>query len=386
MSKGTILYVGGFELPDKNAAAHRVLSNGKIFRELGYKVVFVDIDKNYSSNISAFDTHKMVDNFDCWSLSYPKTQSEWIKYLTNIESFKIILKEYSDVKFIIAYNFPSVALLKMKYHCNKNNIRLIADCTEWYSTEGMNLAFKIIKGTDSFLRMRVVQKRLDGIIVISKFLENYYSNFKSLRVPPLVDIKESKWATLNKNEDNIIKFIYSGSPGKNKDRLDLVIDALYKLKNYYNYQLNIVGISKDNYLTEFPKHGLALEVLHQRVKFHGRVSHTESMEMLKKSDFSIFLRNKSRLTEAGFPTKFVESISAGVPVITTCNSDVEEFLDNNVNGYLIDNNLGETLEKVLSLNKDKIVSLKKNVKTDLFDYRNFTHDFKIWIEKFEMNY
>ena len=23
MSKGTILYVGGFELPDKNAAAHR---------------------------------------------------------------------------------------------------------------------------------------------------------------------------------------------------------------------------------------------------------------------------------------------------------------------------------------------------------------------------
>ena len=30
MEKGTILYIGGFELPDKNAAAHRVLSNGKI--------------------------------------------------------------------------------------------------------------------------------------------------------------------------------------------------------------------------------------------------------------------------------------------------------------------------------------------------------------------
>ncbi len=53
MSKGTILYVGGFELPDKNAAAHRVLSNGKIFRELGYNVVFIDVDKSlqYESDI-----------------------------------------------------------------------------------------------------------------------------------------------------------------------------------------------------------------------------------------------------------------------------------------------------------------------------------------------
>ena len=30
MSKGTILYVGNYELPDKNAAAHRVMANGKI--------------------------------------------------------------------------------------------------------------------------------------------------------------------------------------------------------------------------------------------------------------------------------------------------------------------------------------------------------------------
>ena len=31
MKKRTILYVGGFELPDKNAAAQRVLSVAKIF-------------------------------------------------------------------------------------------------------------------------------------------------------------------------------------------------------------------------------------------------------------------------------------------------------------------------------------------------------------------
>ena len=41
MSLGTILYVGNFELPDKNAAAHRVVNNAKIFRELGYRVALL---------------------------------------------------------------------------------------------------------------------------------------------------------------------------------------------------------------------------------------------------------------------------------------------------------------------------------------------------------
>ena len=31
--KGSIVYVGAFMMPDKNAAAHRVLNNAKIFKE-----------------------------------------------------------------------------------------------------------------------------------------------------------------------------------------------------------------------------------------------------------------------------------------------------------------------------------------------------------------
>ena len=40
-TNNSVLYIGGFDLPDKNAAAHRVLNNGKVLRELGYEVVFV---------------------------------------------------------------------------------------------------------------------------------------------------------------------------------------------------------------------------------------------------------------------------------------------------------------------------------------------------------
>ena len=36
-----ILYVGGFQLPDKNAAAQRVVNIAKALRDLGHEVIFL---------------------------------------------------------------------------------------------------------------------------------------------------------------------------------------------------------------------------------------------------------------------------------------------------------------------------------------------------------
>lgn len=38
MALGTIVYIGGFEMPDKNAAAHRVLNNAKRNRMLSISI------------------------------------------------------------------------------------------------------------------------------------------------------------------------------------------------------------------------------------------------------------------------------------------------------------------------------------------------------------
>ena len=45
-NKRTILYIGGFVLPDKNAAAQRVIANAKAMRALGYDVQFLSALKN----------------------------------------------------------------------------------------------------------------------------------------------------------------------------------------------------------------------------------------------------------------------------------------------------------------------------------------------------
>ena len=43
------LYIGNFCFPDCNAAGKRVYANGKILKELGYKVVFVGVNKSIES-------------------------------------------------------------------------------------------------------------------------------------------------------------------------------------------------------------------------------------------------------------------------------------------------------------------------------------------------
>lgn len=381
MPKGTILYVGGFELPDKNAAAHRVLSNGKILRELGYKVVFIGVDKTLTSNSMVLSTSNTIQGFECWSVSYPKNYREWIKYITSIEDFSIVTEEYKDVKLIIAYNYPAIALINLKRFCVKNNMKLIGDCTEWYSTKGANVAYKLLKGTDSFLRMRILQQRLDGLIVISKYLEDYYKNIENVvRIPPLVDKSEQKWICNNDAycpyslNENRIKLVYSGSTGKNKDKINYIIDALWELRNYDNYLLDIVGLRKEQFIKYYPEYKKKVEDLNKRVFFSGRVSHKESLFRLKNADYSIFFRDKSRLTLAGFPTKFVESISCSTPVITNDSSDISEYFENDSSGFLINDFSTKKLVEVLRSIVNKGVeeeNIQSRINSEMFDYRRY---------------
>jgi len=377
MSKGTILYVGGFELPDKNAAAHRVLSNGKIFRELGYKVVFIDVDKTLPYDSDILTTNKDVQGFECWSIPYPNSKIEWFKYLTKIDFMNVMTKKYSDINVVVAYNYPALALRNLNKYCLNKNIKIIGDCTEWYSTKGTSIVFKIIKGLDSFYRMKIVQKQLDGIIVISEYLEKYYGVSKNIvRIPPLVDIDESKWKVSRlKSSNDKLRLIYSGSPGKNKDKINKLIESLYFLREFENYEMKVVGITKEEYFQYYPQDRDKIRGLGERVIFMGRLSHHESIQQLKNSDFSIFIRENNRLTKAGFPTKFVESISCGIPVITTNTSDLNQYLIDGFNGFYIHEDVNKSIDKIreiLSLSRNEVDNIKGNcVNSVNFNYDNY---------------
>lgn len=387
MSKGIVLYIGGFELPDKNAAAHRVLANAKAIRDNGYEVVLVGVSRSIQKNES-FE----VQGFKSYNLRYPTTSVEWLSYLTSIKEVKkIISKEKIDT--IICYNYQAVPLYRLMSYAKSNNLKIFGDCTEWYEPSG-NPIFIALKSFDVNFRMKYLQSRLDGLIVISDYLENYYKKEgvkNCINIPPLVDLSEQKWLPLsleNKINENF-NFIYSGSPGTGtKDRLDLIIESL---KYFYtqegrNLTFNIVGITKEYYVENFNK-GNVLSSDYNFIQFHGRITHLESIKLLKEADYSIFFRENNLTNTAGFPTKFVESISAGTPVITNASSNVENYFskENEFIGFLVRElnfqEIKSALQKALFLDKETVKGNKlKCFNSKLFNYRNYDEKFNSLLE------
>lgn len=375
MLKGTILYVGGFQLPDKNAAAHRVLNNGKILRDLGYNVVFIDIDKSLDYASDILTTKRNIMGFQCWSLPYPQRPRHWMNHLSSVDWIRKISPMYEDIKFVIAYNYPALALHKLIKYSHSKNIKIISDCTEWYSTQGKNVLFKIIKGSDTFFRMRIVQKKLDGLIVISRYLEEYYSKNKNvIFVPPLVDKDEIKWELNKITANETKKLVYAGEPGK-KDNISLLISIL--AEQSIPFELNIIGVTKNEFIDS---QDIIDKNIQENIKFHGRIEHQKVLEYIKQSDFACFFREVNIVSKAGFPTKFVESMSCGTPVITNRTSNLSEYLKDGINGYFIDfdvKGLAQSqMKNILTLDKKIILDMKRYCyETKVFDYRNYKDEF-----------
>lgn len=382
--KNKILYIGGFELPDKNAAAHRVIANAKILDKLGYEVIFISFDKSNEKFKNIKDSLAQFDNFTYYRLKYPRTISEWFTYLTSINHILELLdKSYYA---IFAYNYPAIALNKLIKYSHKKNIKVFADSTEWYKSNDKNIFYRILKEFDTNYRMKRIHLKTNGLIAISSAMHNYYSNKMNniILIPPLVDKKSSKWDSNidSKELDSHIILTYSGSPGQgSKDRIDLLVDSVMELSNKYPLKLRIVGISEAEYINNFN----VINVLNYSniVEFTGRVSHLKSIEYIKNSHFLFFLRDSNIVTTFGFPTKFVESLACGTPILTNLSSDIDKYLINGFNGYIIDYSNKKTLisnlEKILN-NKDKFNLMKYNcIRYEVFDINKYENLFQNFI-------
>ena len=360
-----ILYIGGFELPDKNAAAHRVLAIAKALRDNGTEVIFLGVSKSNNER-DVLSTKTEVQGFISYSVPYPKEKKEWVEYLISSKSAKILIEKYGSIDSVICYNYQAIAFNHLRKYCKTKGIKIYSDCTEWYNTEGASIAFKVFKGFDTWYRMTVVQKKLDGLLVISNYLKEYYSSCKNvIVVPPLVDCKEKKWEIPQKELGSTVNFVYAGQPG-NKDKIGEIIVAFRELIKSYDCKLHVVGISKKQFLDSNPE--FKEKDIPDSVVFLGRVSHTQSIAYLKGSDCSLIIRDSTRTNNAGFPTKFAEAVTLGVGVIATDISDLKKYAAELDNIMIVQGTLEDTMNQFTA----RILREGKAKKPcDLFDYRKW---------------
>jgi len=360
--KKIILYVGGFELPDKNAAAQRVLVNSKALRDFGYCVIFLGISHSREKNHNDSEP-KCFEDFIFFETKYPTTFFNWVSYSIGKKRVEDIISMYNPfVEGIILYNYPAIASFRINKLAKKYGIRIIADCTEWYDYKRNNI-IGLIKYIDNEIRMRFIYARFDAIIAISRYIYNFYSTqVPTFYLPPLVDINESKWSSIDDVAHRCFTVAYAGSPGR-KDKLNTIVQAVSQFA--YPIQLRIIGISKSTFIElhpEFVNYNL------EKIFFLGRLSHKDTLKEIKNADYTCFFRDNNTASQAGFPTKFVESISSGIPVITNKTSDIPFFCKKLSHCILIENpNLNEILQGL-----EKAYFCRKKVKNNTeFDYRNY---------------
>lgn len=368
MVKGTIFYIGFFGLPDKDAAAHRVLNNAKALRELGYDVVFIDEQDKYEYQ-SIEESKRIIQGFDVFSLKRPDNNIDFFKKMTSISQQAKIIDLYPDTLSIIAYNYPAVALHALRKYCLKKKIKVISDCTEWYSGNEYRFPMNILAKADSFYRMRIVNKKMDGIICISSYLNEYYKKTNNtIIIPPLVDLSEEIWNQETVELGRGINLVYCGNPGRAKDQLKPVVEAVSCVSNT-GFTLRVIGITKEQYIAingALPKNS-------DNILFLGRIAHDKAVAIVKSSDYLVFLRDRNRVSMAGFSTKFVEAVSCGTQVITTDTSDLKQYIEKYNLGIIINAD-----EKIVL---DESRMHKKNCSqiNGLFDYHNYIQKFDQWI-------
>ncbi|MBK8463318.1 MAG: glycosyltransferase [Nigerium sp.] len=343
VANGTVVYVGAFQLPDGNAAAHRVMANALIFRELGLDVVFIEVGK---VDQSTEEREIEVNGFRVLRLSLRQGRWRNVAQAVGHPGIFPLLGEQEDLRAVIAYNYPSPALLRLRGYCRGRGVPCLADITEWYQPRLDSLA-NLFRALDSAVRMRIVHPRLDGAIVISRYMADFYEGcLDVVKLPPLVDARNQKWSAPAAVDKAAITFIYAGSPSARKERLDVVVETFQRSVWQKPVCLEIYGVTAEEYRVMY---GMERTPSNGPIRFHGRVAHSEVLSALARADYALVVRDESRNVLAGFPTKFVESVTASTPVIASWHPDVIEYIDRYACGLVTTlSTLDETISVALS--------------------------------------
>ena len=205
-----------------------------------------------------------------------------------------------------------------------------------------------------------LNKISDGIISISEYLYKYYikCGCKSQLIPYLSRENLLRFYKSSKIK-NQLKLIYAGDPGKNGQK-DLLMPLIYAINKKYNNKIQLdIYVTTLERINSISKKKLKLC---KNIIVHGRVPKEIILNKMKTADFSVLLRNNLRFSNAGFPSKFVESFSNSVPLFANITSDLGRYINKSnsiIVGKINEEEIIQCLEIALKLSNEEHNIMKK---------------------------
>lgn len=366
----TVILAGGFGLPDRTASATRAIGIAKLYQSLGYQVILMG---KIGLAVPASDgpVELMVDGVRCLDIRRPFVGRAFRPYDESADSVAAVIDSLpaGSVKAVSAYNYPARGAWSIIRACKTRGVPAILDCTEWYGWEGRKIARNVMRMAMTEFRLRVLTRLAGNVICASRWFGRTVAQQNLLLLPFVVDASAPKWRPEPPRvatQGGPRRFVYSGTAGvgMKKDRLPAAIEGFRSLHDQgLNFEFIVAGMTRDDYLRLRPDHAAVMSGMDAKVRFLGRIPHTDALALLRGADFSVFFRKPNRVSHTGFATKYVEAASLGIPVISNATSDLALYLSDGVNGFMAPGlsavELGATLERAARLDDAGLLAMKR---------------------------
>lgn len=363
-----ILYVGQIAIEGSASCTH-VQNRARFFSNIGYKVYGLsEYPKNECDKVKDTDFLKYIYMKPFRGKGKIRGAGWIADQFVGIHTYNEIIKTLKVISpdIIILYELNSIVVEeRIRAYCERHNIRLIIEVTEWMEVENRKeIATRGIVWQKD-IQKRYIDKRCGNIIAISEFLYEHYRNqgCNVIKLPPLVyDFADKDQIFRDRDVVKLhrVKLVFAGTTDF-KDYLEPMLKAIQKINdNEIKIIFDVVGPSPD-----------AIERMLEcstptqyGINCYGRLSHENTLSIVRKADFSVLMRENKRYAKAGVSTKFVEAMSLAVPSICTAVGGTDVFVSDGVDGFLIkDNSVHEVLDKlvqIVNMDSSKILQMKLN--------------------------
>lgn len=242
-----------------------------------------------------------------------------IKQITHAKSaakaLKKWLKQNNDCqdKCVLCYGIYPAVVKRIQALCKKNNCKCLAIITDVPSTmftytKSKNLLKRLFSG--SYKKSAIaLQDKFDGYVYLTENMKDEVAPGKPYTV--VETIADVSIFNNVKKEDKATPpaLMYAGALYK-KYGVDLIIDAFEKVKT--DCQLWLFGSG------DYEEEIIARASKNDKIKFFGRVSRQEVLMREQQASLLLNIRNSDdEYTKYSFPSKMVEYMLSGTPMVTT---------------------------------------------------------------------
>ena len=367
--------------PNGGAAARRILGNSLSFISAGYNVIVGSgqLPGLHASNVEEFQgltIHSLGERIAedkpiiLKHLIYSSMGRKTVDWLETLDQKPVA---------IILYSGDLPYLIRLIPWCKNHGIPIIYEATEWYDPGNMPGGRYSPYRANFEITMRYLVPRIRNVITISSFMENHYQKVgcNTVCVPPTIDTLHFH-NTLKLHSGKLITISYTGTPGK-KDLFNNYLEAFIRADPFgERFQFNVAGLSNSEILEYPAMKQRRIKELPRMINNIGKVSQSEALKLTGDSDFSVLLRYPKRYAMAGFPTKVVESMVMGTPVICNLTSDLHKYIQDGISGIVCKDHQVESLisafTRVENMSPQEIYDISqrtREIAEASFDYRSY---------------